>query len=200
MPSAIVLYDPQGHLTQAEQQRLSSYIPAECHYTREILSKLTRIFVFDWGATDWKGAWEAIYQVSLVDGEEIFNSGQILLNAQYFGVGPDRLREIEDTLCHEYAHHWTMCYHLDRVYNGLQHRYVMLFYHYRNMPLNTLNCHLPSVTYAEWLRCDKEVVAEDFKVQFTPCKNHAMVNTAGIGKPPPALQDYLGRLYRLGWF
>ena len=58
-----------------------------------------------------------------------------------------------------------------------------------------LNPTVKSGGYDEWLHCDKEVIAKDFKVLFTPCKRHYMEHVPEIGYPPPELASFLANMH-----
>jgi hypothetical protein len=68
------------------------------------------------------------------------------------------------TLAHEYGHHWTMFYmlrnnHISHIVDRLPDEY------YRLRGLNQEK-YYPATT--PWFTCDREVIAEDYRVLFAP--------------------------------
>lgn len=192
MRYAVKIEEIDSGLSNADLELLSTILPRECLCTTEILNKLHRIVVADFGPTEWHGLWEIIIEIA--DGQEAFKGAQILLNTFYAGFGSERIVNLVDSLCHEYGHHWTMCWAIEYVEQPLRKRYLLPFYKARNISRNILHYDIGYTSYYDWLYCDKEVVAEDFKYFFTPCKKHAMEYVSEIGLPNIRLQYFLSRM------
>jgi hypothetical protein len=81
------------------------------------------------------------------------------------------------------------------VEDPLSCRYLLPYYRARNIDLNSLNpFYEDGSSFQEYLKCDKEVVAEDFKVLFTPCNKHMMEDEPNIGKPNRRVRYFLSRM------
>jgi hypothetical protein len=109
----------------------------------------------------------------------------ILLNVFYvlqFESQDDQLEQFKRVLAHEYGHHWTLSHLIkNHNFNYLQDRLPQTYYQRRG--LDNSMC---SATYADksdgyWYRCDKEIIAEDYKFLFAPDrygKPHRIVEEA----------------------
>ncbi len=104
---------------------------------------------------------------------------------------------MERTLSHEFGHHWTCGYLLDRY--GLKMPFddpaPVLYYQIRGLTDNEF-----AKDYSQgWDSCDKEVLAEDYKYHFSPYTGgHRMQNL--LGNPTSEVKDYLWKLGKPEWF
>jgi len=192
MKYTVPVEDPQNLLNPDELAKLSELIPSKCLCNTNILDKLVRIVIDDFGVVGWDGLWGTITKIE--GGREIFVGAQILINSYYAGFGTERIKRMLDTLCHEYGHHWTLCWALDYIEDPLARRYLLPFYKSRNISRDVLHYNVDYTTYDEWLHCDKEVIAEDFKYFFTPCKDHLMESVSEIGLPGIRVNYLLSRM------
>jgi hypothetical protein len=87
-------------------------------------------------------------------------------NLCYFLSSEERMEELKHILAHEYGHHWTLIYLL--VSGQMRHyfsdRLPDEYYNLRNLDKES---YAPNYDL-EWERCDKEIIAEDYKVLFAP--------------------------------
>ncbi len=192
MKYSVPVDDLDNILSEDERNLLSELIPSRCLSNTAILNKLLRVVVADFGSCRWDGLWEVVNEIE--DGQEVFKGAQILINSYYAGHGKERIKRMLDTLCHEYGHHWTLCWAMEYLEDPLAKRYLLTFYKSRNIFRDVLHYNIDYQSYDEWLHCDKEVVAEDFKYFFTPCSEHLMDSVVGIGIPNIRVNYFLSRM------
>jgi len=193
-----ITVNPSTLLSPSEAQTISEYIPNRCMCVPKVLDQLLLIFIQDFGDLEWNGQWLPVTEE--INGSEAFSGGIIILNTYGLGSADGRLESLTKILCHEYGHHWTLSYAYDRVEDPLSLRFMLPWYNCRNASLRDIHYRIPCNDIDEWLHCDKEIIAEDFKNNFTPYKeerHHKMRNIEGIGLPPPAVIDYISRLHHL---
>ena len=192
MKYSVPVEDLDNILSEDERYQLGELIPRRCLCNTVILNKLLRIVVADFGSGGWDGLWESVSEI--VDGREVFKGAQILINTYYAGYGGERIKRMLDTLCHEYGHHGTLCWALEYLEDPLAKRYLLPFYKSRNISRDVLHYNIDYKSYDEWLHCDKEVVAEDFKYFFTPCKEHLLESVVEVGIPSIRVSYFLSRM------
>jgi hypothetical protein len=81
-----------------------------------------------------------------------------------------QIKELKKILSHEYGHHWTLSYLIrNHGFNFSRDRLPQEYYEARG--LNTLNCiefYTKQSHKHDWYRCDKEIIAEDYRCLFAP--------------------------------
>jgi hypothetical protein len=111
-----------------------------------------------------------------------------------------RLIELKKVLAHEYGHHWTLVYLYasQRMTDYFYERLPAEYYALRDLSQDHYACDYS----LEWHRCDKEIIAEDYRVLFAPhpCdQNHRMVEhpVLQLESPNQAVADYIQSLGNL---
>lgn len=188
----IAVEDQAGILSSAERDYLGGFVIETCRTGLQDTQWLQRIIIRRDGLTDYFGYWYCRYTRRGIESRRL--QATIILNATYLVT----LRALERTLCHEYGHNWTLGYllMLDRI--GDDGIYVdrAPWLYYRIRRLN------PDEFVADenrgWERCDKEVLAEDYRIRFTPYKDGHRMNHL-IGLPSSEVEDYLHDLGKPAW-
>jgi hypothetical protein len=158
--------------TLDELESLSDFVEQELRLSSPIeLAWLDVIEIRDLRSND-NGYWVGNY-----DRDRQTFTATIYLNSLVLGT----IEQLKRTLAHEYGHHWTLSYlavvHSLQVYNE---RLPRTYYKIRG--LSEEHCvYTPGqskASYEDWMRCDKEIIAEDYRVLFSPHphnQDHRMV-------------------------
>lgn len=184
------LIDEAGVLTTSEFDRLKGFVINQCLCTTDELAKLKSVKVRDDGASGYGGYWAAKY---LRVGADIRNlEAVIVLNAYYLKT----VEQMERTLAHEFGHHWTLGYFMGRheMIGWFNEHAPWLYYRIRGLDPSEF-----AKDYSKgWEFCDKEVLAEDYKYQFSPYTGeHRMKHL--VGNPTSEVRQYLEALGRPHW-
>lgn len=186
----IKLIDEAKILSPYELERVKNFIIDKCLCTTQALKRLKHVKIRDDGNAGYSGYWSAKYKMKGADVTDV--EAVIVLNAFYLKT-PEQL---EKTLAHEFGHHWTLGYYMDRYemigwFNEMAPR---LYYRIRGLDPNQY-----AKDYSKgWSNCDKEVLAEDFKYLFSPYTGAHRMKTA-VNNPMSEVKDYLWSLGRPGY-
>lgn len=186
----INLIDSAGALSPAEYKRLKSFIIDDCLATSDEIAKLQHVELRDDGAAGYGGYWSGKYTREGADVKDL--TAVIVLNTYYLKT----IEQLERTLAHEFGHHWTLGYFMDRreMIGWFDERAPWLYYRIRGLDPNKF-----AKDYSKgWSYCDKEVLAEDYKYFFSPYTDtHRMANV--VGNPTTEVHDYLKSLGKPYW-
>ncbi|NER36388.1 MAG: hypothetical protein F6J93_20800 [Oscillatoria sp. SIO1A7] len=190
--------DNTGKFTQAELEELVNFIGNDLLSDEFDLEWLGAIKIRDSGPSGWRGYWKFKEHLDLnnqIDGIVAV----IVLNFYYVRPIKDtqkRLDRLKEVLAHEYGHHWTLSYL--RVYQSLDvWRERMPNEYYR---LRGLNDRDYARDYSKgWDRCDKEIIAEDYRSLFAPApynEEHQMGTSCGgtLELPSQEVKKYIENL------
>ena len=144
----------------------------------------------DDGASGYSGYWSGKYVLVGADVKDVV--GVIVLNSYYLKT----VEQMERTLAHEFGHHWTLSYFMDRqeMIGWFNEAAPRLYYRIRG---------LDPTKYAKdyskgWGNCDKEVLAEDYKHLFSPYSGtHRM--KSDVGSPTTEVEEYIKSLGKPYW-
>jgi hypothetical protein len=152
------------------------------------------------------GAWDVSVKFS-PEGSLISLVAVITLNIYHFrGLhAHERLTELKTVLAHEYGHHWTLIYLYasQRMTDHSFERLPEAYYLARALSKEYFTCNYDYSLYPlHWHRCDKEIIAEDYRVLFAPYpynQNHQMVEHPVLQLDPPSqvIADYIQSLENL---
>lgn len=186
----VKLIDEAGVLSPEDFKRLKNFIIDRCLCTSEELAKLQHVKVRNDGASGYSGYWSGKY--TRVEAEVKFEAGVIILNSYYLKT----VEQMEKTLAHEFGHHWTLGYLMDRqeMIGWFDEPVERLYYKVRGLDPEKF-----AKDYSKgWDYCDKEVLAEDFKYLFSPYRGmHRMSEL--VGNPTTEDSDYIRSLGRPIW-
>jgi len=187
----INLIDEAGVLSPEEFTRLKNFVPDDCLCTTTEAPWLLHVKVREDGFTGYRGYWTAIF--TIVGPDVKLDQAVIVLNATYLLT----VEQMEKTLAHEYGHHWTIGYFMDRfeMRDFFAERAPALYYRIRGLPPDDF---APDYSMG-WVRCDKEVLAEDYKYRFSPYTGeHRMEGL--VANPSTEVRDYIWSLGKPPWF
>lgn len=153
--------DFSNQYTLEELESLSDFVEQELRLSSPIeLAWLDVIEIRDLGL-DTNGDWYGQYD----DDAQTFKA---IIRLNYLVLGT--IEQLQRILAHEYGHHWTLSYlavhHNLRIY---KERLPRTYYKIRG--LSEEHCiYSPQQirTFEDWMRCDKEIIAEDYRVLFSP--------------------------------
>jgi hypothetical protein len=181
--TSIVLY-------HYNERGVSSFIIDHCLCTSEDIAKLKHVKIRDDGASGYSGYWSAQYTMEGADIKDI--TAVIILNSHYLLT----VEQMERTLAHEFGHHWTLSYFMDRyeMIGWFNEPAPRLYYRIRGLDPATF-----AKNYSKgWGKCDKEVLAEDYKHLYSPYSGaHRMKNA--VGNPTTEVKDYIRAIGRPIW-
>lgn len=185
----VKIADKANVLSAAEKERLQTFIVGKCYSYVQDREWLRSIIIRRDGPTDYLGYWSARYKHS--GAHPPIPEAVIVLNATYLLT----VEQMERTLAHEYGHHWTLCYLINReLLNNINRRLPMLYYRLRG-----LDPHAICKDYNQgWDKCDKEILAEDYRCLVTSCTDGHQMESA-VGPPSSEVRIYIERFGRLHW-
>ena len=186
----VKLIDVAGVLSTADFKRLKSFIIDHCLCTTDEINKLKHVLVRDDGASGYSGYWAAKYTRIEADVRDV--EAIIVINAYYLKT----VEQMERTLAHEFGHHWTLTFFMDRheMVGWFNERAPWLYYRVRGLDPDKF-----AKDYSKgWYACDKEVLAEDYKHHFSPYNGeHRMAHL--VGNPTTEVNDYIRALGKPYW-
>jgi hypothetical protein len=190
----IYVQDLTKSLSPSDQEELGNHVVLACYSTPVERRWLKHITVRNDGANDIAGYWSV--SVTTDNATRIVRdiSAFIVLNRYYL----KDLDDLKDTLSHEYGHHVTLSYLMasrnfaDSMHALKQERAPIDYYRARNIE-NAYASIDPSYKNG-WNNCDKEILAEDYRVLFTSSKSpHRM---ASKHQPPSEMvRDWIWHLF-----
>lgn len=202
--SVLRIDDYSGSLSRKQLVELGTFITKELHLcTKTEFTWLETIEIHKIENTRYDGGWSAKFHKNPNDPYEIIGvSANIVLNSAYLTT----LEDFKTTLAHEYGHHWTILYciqhHGLKVKEGLKdvltQRLPPKYYQVRELNYQD---YAPDEDSKGWYKCDKEIIAEDYRVLFAPSpynNNHQMVGVEGstLTAPNEATRLYIKELQK----
>lgn len=182
----INLVDEANVLSPDDYIKLKNFIVNKCLCTHVETPWLT-VKVRKDGNTGYYGYWTTSYEQIGLNLRNL--KATIVLNATYLLTIP----QMKKTLAHEFGHHWTIGYMIENleIPGWFDYRAPMDYYRMRGLNLKDF-----AKDYSKgWYRCDKEVLAEDYKHLFSPfAGEHRMKNL--VGNPSAEVK---ARIWELGF-
>ncbi len=181
--------DHTGKFSQVDLNELVHFV------NNELLSNIETqwlvIRIRDDGRTDYYGYWTAQF---IFDDQNQINGISAIIVLNYFYL--KTIDTLKETLAHEYGHHWTLSYlAVNQGINYTNQHLPRKYYQFRG-----LNKRDYAHDYSKgWEKCDKEIIAEDYRVLFAPHpynQNHEIVvNSDGKLKTPnQQIKEYIKNL------
>lgn len=184
------LIDEASVLSPSEFKRLESFITDQCQCRWEEIKSLKHVKIRDDGNSGYSGYWTAKYRMEGADVKDV--TAVIILNSFYLKT----VEQMERTLAHEYGHHWTLYYSMDRyeMVGWFNEPAPRLYYRIRGLDPQKF-----AKDYTKgWSHCDKEVLAEDYKYLFSPYTGaHRMKNS--VGNPITEVRDFIDNIGKPIW-
>lgn len=190
---SIQIEDQTKKFSQAELDELRNFITNELLSTEEELEWLSKIIIRDDIRASYSGYWKAKFHVNPENPDEIDGiAAVIILNHFHLRT----LKRLKSTLAHEYGHHWTLTYlAVSQGMDYMRHRMPVEYYQLRG-----LDEHNYAHDYSKgWYYCDKEVIAEDYRVLFAPSphnQEHRIAINSGsqLASPSEEIREYIRKL------
>lgn len=167
--------DHTGYVALADQNELLRFVAQDLLSSIRDQTWLDVIRIKDDGPSGDLGYWTATFQYQ---GNDIIGMmAVIVLNHFYLKT----ISQMKEVLAHEYGHHWTLSYYAaNHDLDIWNHRLSKKYYDLRGLS-RTQYAH----DYSKgWNICDKEVMAEDYRVLFSPApfnQNHRISNPVPAG-------------------
>lgn len=165
------ILDETGYFTPQHLQELSEFVETQLLSTITDREWLSGIVIVE-ERSRYGGFWECEVKKNDRGDIDLFEC-IIVLNAFYSNVfrsPDDRINELKKVLAHEYGHHWTLSYLIrNHCFDYCRDRLPQEYYEARG--LNTSNCiafYTDQSHQDDWYKCDKEIIAEDYRCLFAP--------------------------------
>lgn len=195
MIPVVTVSDPDGVLSDSDRHRLGTYVIHNCRSSIGDRTWLKHIEVRPDARSGYLGYWAARFRregAIIAEFQAI-----IVLNSWYL----KRIEDMEDTLAHEYGHNWTLGHLIlleriepDKNNSTDKVRVPWIYYRMRQLDPKKFVAGVKQGK-AGWYHCDKEVLAEDYRVLFTNCnESHAMAHLVGL--PSTEVAEYIKKLNR----
>ncbi len=189
MIRTIQVIDETQKFSVQDCEELGRFVQEQLLSTKRDRYWLDRILIRNDRLADYFGYWAARQKLD-DNGRLTGLSAIIVLNGFYLKTLP----QLKETLAHEYGHHWTLSY-LMMEDNGAKFklksdRLPDDYYHLRG-----LNRAEYFVDYAQgWNQCDREVIAEDYRILFAPPPQtrHGMIPPLSL--PSNEVKDWIQKL------
>jgi hypothetical protein len=165
------ILDETGDFTPQHLQELSEFVETHLLSTNTERDWLSGIVIVE-ERSNYGGFWEC--QVERNDRGEIrLFECAICLNTYYantFSSPNDRIKELKKILAHEYGHHWTLSYLIRNCgFDYCQDRLPKKYYEVRGLKeSDCIAFYMKPSQPNDWYRCDKEIIAEDYRCLFAP--------------------------------
>jgi hypothetical protein len=130
------------------------------------------------------------------------------LNTFYLELpeSPDnQIEQFKKILAHEYGHHWTLSHLIKNLnFNHVRDRLPQIYYDRRGLTESICTAFYRDDSIESWFRCDKEIIAEDYKFLFADeryGKPHRIVEEArgiiNLDHPNASVDDFIRNIYLL---
>ncbi|MDJ0658932.1 MAG: hypothetical protein QNJ42_05515 [Crocosphaera sp.] len=190
--------DRENYFSQDELAEFGSFICDNLLSTKREFAWLGRVIIRDDGRSGYLGYWDAKIVKSSQDPSVIIGIVAVVVINFYqlnlsFKTHQQRLNEVKEILAHEYGHHWTLSHLL---VNGVVKDYWLDRLptdYYAIRPLSEEQ-HFPNYQGGSWQRCDKEIIAEDYRCLFADLpdqRDHQMLGLDGLQYPCERVRDYI---------
>ncbi|MBC6418197.1 MAG: hypothetical protein GDA44_05075 [Prochloron sp. SP5CPC1] len=186
--------DKTKKLSQQDIKELEDFVINDLLSTERDIQWLQLIEIADLGQEAPFGYWQAIFHSDFQN--QITPKTVIVLNSFWLKT----LDDLKETLAHEYGHHWTLCYLV--VNKGLKEpkkqRLPEEYYKLRGLKEQDYE---PDDEFKGWYFCDKEIIAEDYRVLFAPSpynQEHQIAThtRTGVELPSEKVKKYIRNLNR----
>ncbi len=192
----IITNDTEVSFSPQHLQELLDFVQIELLSDSDSLAMLKEIVVVN-EYEDWDGNWSA-------KRTEAGIVCVIQLNIFFVDEGlslDEKIDKLKTVLAHEHGHHWTLSHLMNRFsYFNLRDRMPMEYYTLRGLDQARYSAFYINSSFEAWCRCDKEIIAEDYKFLFAPEPHgnfHRIVEEANdniLKNPSASIGDFIRRI------
>ncbi|MDJ0536160.1 MAG: hypothetical protein QNJ70_27335 [Xenococcaceae cyanobacterium MO_207.B15] len=202
--------DYTNEVSQEDIEELGNFVLRDILSTSIDIDWLGVIRIQNHGNNGVSGRWSAKFYENEQNPNEIRAVVAVItLNYYYlkFSDAPpsgDSLGLLKETLAHEYGHHWTLLHCIKRYGLSIQSMDDLFNYrlpedYYQVRGLNYQD-YFPDYSF-QWHRCDKEIIAEDYRILFAPephNENHQCIIEIGedLESPNGEVERFIRNLNR----
>jgi hypothetical protein len=158
----ILVEDCKQFFTEDEHYELARFLVEDLLSSKYDIQCLVSITIDNYSHNGYDGTW-----TFLAKKKQGIYLAAITLNLFYLKT----LNDLKETLAHEYGHHWTIVHCIKKHWTDFaqnekvsSQRLPNLYYKMRGLDLARFHPH----ARFGWHLCDKEVIAEDYRVLFAP--------------------------------
>lgn len=177
------IIDDTNVFTSSHLQQLSDFVERDLLSTDVDRCMVSGIVVTH-ERSDYDGLWSC--QINRNSQEEVTSVECLIFLNTFYSLSPSQdgqIEELKKVLAHEYGHHWTLS-HLIRNhdFNYLTDRMPPQYYQLRGLEETLYTAFYTDKSESAWYKCDKEMIAEDYKFLFAPHpynQPHRIVEEAG---------------------
>lgn len=181
--------DKTGKFNREDCNQLITFVERELRSEELDISLIDVILIRNDGRTNYFGYWRAVFHYDPDNPNQIIAVAAVIVLNYFYLKTIDSLKR---TLAHEYGHHWTLSYLA--INQGIKMNQQLPRQYYE---LRSLNPEKYFHDYSMgWNRCDREIIAEDYRVHFAPPphnQDHKMVvdSNEGLSFPDRLVKEYI---------
>lgn len=184
--------DRTGNLDNGAREELFDFVTNELLSDKLDIHLLDVVIIRNDQRASYLGYWKAAFHYNPDNSNSVVaGAAVIVLNSFYLKT----INSLKRTLAHEYGHHWTLSYLAINHSINMNQKLPLDYYQ-----LRLLEPQQHSHDYSMgWGRCDREIIAEDYRVLFAPSphnRDHKMVANSenGLQFPNLSVRDYIENL------
>jgi hypothetical protein len=199
------IIDETGDFTPQHLQELSEFVETYLLSTSTDRGWLSGIVIVE-ERSNYGGFWECEVKKNS-QGDIYFFECAIVLNAyspKIFDSPDDQIKELKKVLAHEYGHHWTLSYLIKNYgFDYCQDRLPQAYYEVRGLDVSNCIAFYTEVSHPnDWYKCDKEIIAEDYRCLFAPAPHnvdHQIVtmaqNIITLDCPDASVREFIENIH-----
>jgi hypothetical protein len=203
------IIDQTGNFSEQHLHTLSDFVETGLLSNRIDRDMLYKIVIAYRPDKDCDGSWS--YQ-KIKEKEETTHCNiircVIFLNTFYLELpeSPDnQIEQLKRILAHEYGHHWTLSHLIKNLdFNHARDRLPQVYYDRRKLDRSICTAFYRDDSIDSWYRCDKEIIAEDYKFLFAEehyGRPHRIVEEArgiiDLDYPNASVAEFIRNIYSL---
>jgi predicted Zn-dependent protease with MMP-like domain len=175
------IIDETGMFSDQHLQMLLDFIERELLSNVIDRAMLHKVAIVYRPYSDYDGSWQC-RKIESQNGTDTIRC-VIFLNAFFtreFETKDKEIEQFKKVLAHEYGHHWTLSYLIKNHDFDCKTRLPREYYDRRGLEESMCSAAYADNSWESWYRCDKEIIAEDYKFLFAPDR---------YGKPHRIVED-----------
>jgi hypothetical protein len=161
----MVTNDTKLPFSQQHLRKLQDFVEIDLLSSIESSEMLKEIVIVD-EDEEWDGSWSAKRTesgiVCVIQLNIFFVKDSLSLD--------EKIESLKTILAHEHGHHWTLSHLMNNFsnFNYLRDRLPVEYYALRGLDKSKYSAFYINDSFEAWCRCDKEIIAEDYKFLFAP--------------------------------